>query len=73
MRMVSCGPVIRMLGDLAVPHRSGRGTRAPGASISGNDARMARASWAIPMVATSTITRGAVNSRRITISSMTAP
>ena len=51
----------------------GTGKRAPGASISGKAARMASESWAMPIVATSTITRGALKSRRITISSTSAP
>ena len=72
MRMVSDGPVIRM-SAISRTAPMGTGKRAPGASISGNEARMASESWAMPMVATSTITRGAVNSRRITISSTTAP
>ncbi len=72
MRMVSCGPTTR------TPAHSftapiGTGKRAPGASISGKEARIASDSWAMPMVATSTITRGAVKSRRMTISSMIAP
>ena len=49
------------------------GNRAPGASMSGYAVRIASESWAMPMVATSTMTRGASKSRRMTISSMSAP
>ena len=72
MRMASCGPTTRMPAHLS-PGPIGTGKRAPGASISGYASRMASESWAMPIVATSTMTRGAVNSRRITISSTTAP
>ena len=51
----------------------GNGYPARALSMSGNASRMAALSWLTPMVATSRITRGAVNSRRTTASSMTAP
>ncbi len=69
---VTCGPVTCTPPTVHLaPTASGNGRPSP--TRLGYEFRMASESWATPIVATSTITRGARNSRRMTISSMTAP
>ena len=74
MRMVSFGPVIRSPNTSSQVKPSGTGNRLPLlVSMSGRAARTACMSWASPMVATSTMTRGASNRRRMTARSTAAP
>ncbi len=72
MTMDSSGPAMSTEPMVwLAPMANGNG--APTTVILGSAASTANESWAMPMVATSTMTRGASNRRRITMSSMTAP
>ena len=73
-RMVAFGPVTRTPRTSSQVKFTGMGKRwLRSRTRSGYEARMACMSWAMPMVATSTMTRGASNSRRMTARSTVAP
>ena len=74
MRMMSCGPRTRISVNQTSSHTEPTTTGYfwPAASMSGSWEITSWASCAIPTVATSTITRGELNSRRITVSSTAA-
>ena len=72
IRIVNCAPVSRT--DPRVKSDPiARGKRAAGTVMSGYAVASASESWAMPIVATSTMTRGALNNLRMMVSWSAAP
>ena len=72
-RMASCGPVIRMPSESSYVVPIGVGNRAPARRTRDRPSAITARVGRRRSVATSTMTRGALNSRRMTMSSMIAP